>query len=325
MRVAIAPFAVAALLLGPPVRAASFDCAKARSPDERLICATPALDAADARMGAAFKALADGFNGDDFALAGVRGEQRAWVQRRNRACGIGGRADWGSSSPDAAAACFAEAMAQRERLLTALATDRALAPTLRTVATEEGRAGQRLLIRAEHPEIGDRSLPGASAFNDAMSGFVAAEIRSFKADAAELPPGLESELHLSGEVHIAAPRLLSVQFRAEGVQGNGFSYAAALTVDLNTARTLGPRDLFAGDRWLAVARTACRAALAGDRERAAACDEPELAEPRAWRFESDRAVVTLLLPGKELREIPVAYRELAGAFKPGSPLKPPRQ
>lgn len=37
------------------VRAASFDCAKARSPLEKLICSQPELDAADTRMGEAYR------------------------------------------------------------------------------------------------------------------------------------------------------------------------------------------------------------------------------------------------------------------------------
>lgn len=39
----------------PMVQAASFDCAKARSPLEKLICSQPELDAADTRMGEAFR------------------------------------------------------------------------------------------------------------------------------------------------------------------------------------------------------------------------------------------------------------------------------
>ena len=56
------PFFLGALLLavgltgaGSDLQAASFDCAKARSPLEKLICSQPELDAADTRMGEAYR------------------------------------------------------------------------------------------------------------------------------------------------------------------------------------------------------------------------------------------------------------------------------
>ena len=50
-----------AFLSAPSSWAASFDCAKARSPLEKLICRTPELDAADARMGEIYKAVNKSF------------------------------------------------------------------------------------------------------------------------------------------------------------------------------------------------------------------------------------------------------------------------
>lgn len=41
----------ALVLFASPVRAASFDCAKASKPDERAICGTPDLSALDSEMG----------------------------------------------------------------------------------------------------------------------------------------------------------------------------------------------------------------------------------------------------------------------------------
>lgn len=57
------------LLFAPPSRAASFDCALARTPHETYICRTPALDAADARMGAAFRAATAAFPIKGFVAA----------------------------------------------------------------------------------------------------------------------------------------------------------------------------------------------------------------------------------------------------------------
>ena len=49
------------LFTGISASAASFDCAKARRPIEKLICSTPELDAADTRMGEVFKQINAGF------------------------------------------------------------------------------------------------------------------------------------------------------------------------------------------------------------------------------------------------------------------------
>jgi uncharacterized protein len=42
---------LAALIVTSPAAAASFDCGKARTPDELAVCATPALSARDSEMG----------------------------------------------------------------------------------------------------------------------------------------------------------------------------------------------------------------------------------------------------------------------------------
>lgn len=49
------------LTLSASAWSASFDCAKARKPLEKLICANPELDAADTRMGDVFKQVNAGF------------------------------------------------------------------------------------------------------------------------------------------------------------------------------------------------------------------------------------------------------------------------
>ena len=45
-----------ALLMGGVAHAASFDCAKAKSPQEKAICSSPRLSAADDQLATAYKA-----------------------------------------------------------------------------------------------------------------------------------------------------------------------------------------------------------------------------------------------------------------------------
>ncbi len=81
---AVALLLTAALFAAPAARAASFDCARARSPDEHAICADPGLSNLDSRL----TGLLDLDEGT--VAMGQRGDmqdaQSAWVKMRSR-CG----------------------------------------------------------------------------------------------------------------------------------------------------------------------------------------------------------------------------------------------
>ncbi|BAI73904.1 hypothetical protein AZL_a03730 (plasmid) [Azospirillum sp. B510] len=296
------------LAVAGPAEAASFDCAQARSAEEKLICSTPPLDAADAAMGSAYKALLGDLAADEAGRGFARAEQRAWSQRRNRACGFGLPAGVEPESGyDNPADCLRAETERRAGQLAALRADPALGARLRTVVTTEGKPGGKVHIRAERPEVADPAYPGAAAFNEAARRFVDDETAAFRKSSTDLPEGMEAELLLTADVHVAAPGLLSVQFHGEGVQGNGFRYAAGLTVDLRRGRVPTLAQMFGDGPWLKTAIAACRTALASDSDLRTECDGPDLREARGWRFEAGRAVVTLLLPGKELREIAVPW------------------
>ena len=75
-------FAIPALVLlcATPVAAASFDCAKAKAPDEKAICANRALNDADVKLTTLY--AVDG----QLMAMGARGDmheaQHAWLQQR---------------------------------------------------------------------------------------------------------------------------------------------------------------------------------------------------------------------------------------------------
>jgi uncharacterized protein len=75
---------LAALPLGGPAMAASFDCGRARSPDEEAICADRSLNDKDVRMALLFELdrrfLAMG------SRDAMRDDQSAWLAARRR-CG----------------------------------------------------------------------------------------------------------------------------------------------------------------------------------------------------------------------------------------------
>lgn len=72
------------LLLGSPVEAASFNCAKAQTSIEHAICDNPALSAADEEMAAAYKQMHQGLTEEEFKL--VRQDQRDWLRYVARYC-----------------------------------------------------------------------------------------------------------------------------------------------------------------------------------------------------------------------------------------------
>lgn len=81
---------VAALAIGLAITAAnaeqaSFDCLQAARPIEWLICSDSVLMALDGALGEAYAARRDALSSDE-ARQALRGEQRAWLQRRLSAC-----------------------------------------------------------------------------------------------------------------------------------------------------------------------------------------------------------------------------------------------
>jgi uncharacterized protein len=78
------------LAAGIVAHAASFDCAKAKTPQEKAICASPELSAADDKMAAAYKAALAAARPEK--KAAVRDGQRAWLHATVDQCVIPGPA-----------------------------------------------------------------------------------------------------------------------------------------------------------------------------------------------------------------------------------------
>jgi uncharacterized protein len=106
MQLPITPGLVCLLLLltAGAATAGGIDCAKAKTPVEKLLCADPALKKADAGVADAFDQALNASPDQQ----GVRASQRDWLKTRN-AC------------PDAA--CLAEVHAKRQAELTAMASE----------------------------------------------------------------------------------------------------------------------------------------------------------------------------------------------------------
>lgn len=88
MRFSLFALAISVLLLTVPAKAASFDCAKARTADERAVCASRTLSELDIEMAVRFETLAG------LVAMGTRGDmgdaQRGFLASRRR-CGSDAR------------------------------------------------------------------------------------------------------------------------------------------------------------------------------------------------------------------------------------------
>lgn len=76
-----------AFLSASLIHAASFDCTKAATPQEKAICASPALSQADDQMAAAYHAWLTAA-APDWAAA-IRDDQRVWLHLRTTSCPAG--------------------------------------------------------------------------------------------------------------------------------------------------------------------------------------------------------------------------------------------
>ncbi len=105
---------VLAVMAAAPVKAASFDCAKAGTAQEKLICATPALSKLDEAVAAAYGKILAAL--PEAMRTPMRDSQRDWVKYRQAACPI-----LPKPSPDLAiqpAECLSSLYELREKALT---------------------------------------------------------------------------------------------------------------------------------------------------------------------------------------------------------------
>lgn len=103
-----------AFVAAAPVRAASFDCAKASRPHEKLICSTPALSAADVALAASYRAAVE--RSSEAARAHLRLGQREWIPYLPAFCSDDGKGRVFKDRKEAAA-CLLRGYQERIALL----------------------------------------------------------------------------------------------------------------------------------------------------------------------------------------------------------------
>jgi uncharacterized protein YecT (DUF1311 family) len=291
-----------ALFVADPARSAgpSFDCAKATTPDEKLVCANPRLAGLDARMGRVYALLKAQLRGTPAERA-LGKSQAEWMKER-RGC-------TGADAPRGRAAACAEE--QYLRRLLDLEDDLLVAPPGGALTARSGKAANTAVtVDVAWPALSAAS-PGAAAFNaffekrardllDQVGSLTPAEA---EADAPE--PGMEPSSTLQRvSVPWASARAVSVRIYVSEYTGGAHPNGgyATVTWDLARGRPLTADELFAGEGWQKAVAALVAAELARlpeeiffEEARGAFAGKvlDLVGDPGAWTFMGDEAVLIL--------------------------------
>jgi uncharacterized protein len=162
-------------LAAPSVAKPSFDCAKAGSPAEKLVCAEPDLAHLDAALAEDFRAALAAAKGDGARVAALRQAQRQWLAERDRTC-LAGRDLADAAATSAAVHCLGLAYLARDTALSSTATPApaaAAAPAITALQDDALAAAYPQLRAVLEVEEGRLSADGkflAFALSQIVSG-----------------------------------------------------------------------------------------------------------------------------------------------------------
>lgn len=229
-----------ALMLVPD--AAALDCAKASTDIEKVICADPAVKAADDAMSAAYTALMAKAQGDQPAM--LKASQIAWLKLRDANCG------W-QEQVEEKAACLLEQTTARTDYFTAkpasgpgFGDSPALVPYVTAHGFGKGKCSA---------DVSMFRFPGAAATADekALNGWVHALATSLEKDyggytEGDLPEGMQCEYSAAAKITYASPDVIamnvSIYMFGGGAHGN--SAATSITLDRKAGKALNFADVF---------------------------------------------------------------------------------
>jgi uncharacterized protein len=279
----------------------SFDCAKASSAVDRLICSDEGLARLDRALAERYEELHRTVSPGGFAV--LRKGQLAWQAARKDCVAK-------DKSRDQAVACLGEAYANRTN---ELASQFKSAGSLSIEKREVGRRLARLRVDEadSYPWLVGRPQAAADAFNRYIARRLMPEKGLFEASGLKLDPKPDGDTTFSRyyEVHHFDDRLISIEFFQyhESYVGHAWRSEFVVNWDVRRGRPLRLADIFRSDRdWQ---QAIYDYAMKQIRE-AGEISEPsgwfnvhELDDEDAWLFDDEEA--TLLLGHGE--------RSLAGA------------
>jgi len=262
------------LLASGAAHAASFDCSKAKTPQEKAICGSPELSAADEQMAAAYKALLAAMTPE--IKPAVRDNQRTWNRKMAADCKSS------EAEPGAAlATCLLASYKARIPELNRILSDGdykfvSKAIKLTTPNTPDG--GEASPDTEETPGSGTlkatwpqstKDTPQWIAWNKAME---AAMRKMASSDSKSDPPGQwskkwaeDTETEITVSVNYIGAQLITASIDSEWM-GHGAAHPDRATSQFNwmikEKRELRPEDVFlAGSAWDKTIQERCAKAL----------------------------------------------------------------
>jgi hypothetical protein len=234
---ALAASAAVALAVTP---ALALDCSKAATETETLICAEPALKAADDAMSAAYTALAARIAADQ--KAPLLQSQRSFIAQREW-CGGG----------EGAHRCIVDQTVARQRYLAGGIEPGALrgpAPVLEPLLVQQAGDVKKTLYTVDYSLIrfANPATAGETAFNAAMDAIAAEATLGDQSENGDEMGSVPYDDSSKARITLLTPEIIAAEIEdyvySGGAHGNGGVYSVALnrqtgeTIDI--AKAIGP-------------------------------------------------------------------------------------
>jgi uncharacterized protein len=188
-----------AALAATSLPAAAFDCAKAGTDTEKLICSDAALKAVDDKLGEQWSLAKEEFSKQAFKA--LLADQRAWLKRRDEDCARGSDSERVTYLADMTQARIGE-------LGAAARSDPGLKGKLEPFAIVKEAVPQGYQVDFTGFRFADPKLPGEVAFNEVVDKLVAEAPVDEKVDFD--PPGGYLDFQQSMTLTYGSPDLMSV-------------------------------------------------------------------------------------------------------------------
>lgn len=217
-----------------PNAAFALDCSKARTAEEKAICADPQAEAADEAMAKAYKSLAASLSGGD--QKALLQSQRQWLKSRANICG--------AADPSALGDCLRKETVRRELYLegrpeTGPGSGHDLVPVLVEQSGDKTKYDLDIaVLKYKSP-----ALPGEKLFNAKIDALLKDAPSAKDSDA---QPDLTYSYDLSLRLLYASPKFLSAQLQSYLFSGgaHGNTNVTNLNIDMEKGVILRFSDVF---------------------------------------------------------------------------------
>ena len=295
-----------------------FDCAKATTPIDRLICSDQDLAALDRKLTERYVQLRDRLSPEGLTV--LRDSQRKWLAGRKE-CMTG----------DTAALCLSSQYTERTN---DLAAQYKTAGTLSIENRENNRRIPRWRVDESDSFPWMAGTPQARA--DAFNHYIAERLNlakgMFAASGIKLDARPEGDTTFSRyyEIHRFDDRLISLEIYQfhESYFGHGWRAEYAITWDLRRDRPLRIADIFRSDRdWRQAIYDLAMKHIHEDgdfQDPESAFGPSDIDDDEAWLFDDDGAVLLLGHLERSMvgasAEVAIPYNELQPFLRPDAPV-----